>query len=162
MTPAEQHAAVLSGLAGLEQLATAAQPGGGWYREGRDVCTQMPLLQATDAHHDMHEDWVFTAATTADARHIAALQPAAVLAVLAGRRRILERHAPETRAAVMVGRPYEPFAVYGSEMRTTIWVCGAHRALREGLTALTPARWPCPDYLDAAADLLPDSPGHER
>ncbi len=128
MTPAELHAAVLADLADLETLAAAAQPGGAWYREGRDVATTMPLLSPAEMaqmHPDEHDDWVFTAATTADAAHIVAQQPRAVLAQLAGRRRILERHAP------LDGVPDR---------------CGS-----DGISL-----WPCPDYRDAAADLLPE------
>lgn len=139
MTPDEQHAAVLGGLNEQEQLARAAQPGGAWYREGRSVNTTMPLLSPAEMaalHPDEFEDWVFNAATTADAAHIVNQQPARVLAQLAGRRRIVERHAPVilTDGAAYCRRCPDLDHPDWSEA------------------------WPCDDYRDAGADLLPPDP----
>jgi hypothetical protein len=135
MITGEAHGVVLEGLALLEAVAKSAQPGGSWYREGRDVATRMPLLtpaEMAELHPDQHEDWVFTAATSADASYIVAQHPARVLAQLAGRRRIIERHRPVAVVGVLNPTP-------------AAYIC----------RRCTLADWPCDDYLDAAADLLP-------
>jgi hypothetical protein len=140
VTPAEIHTAILADLADLTQLAEAAQPGGAWYQEGRDVNTTMPLLSPAEMaalHPDEFEDWVFTAATKADAAFLAAQQPRAVIAQLAGRRRTLERHAPFVRLPPWGQQPYCEHHYQ-------------HEATNAG------AEWPCDDYRDAAADLLPE------
>lgn len=136
----EQHAAVLAAISKLEELARAAQPGGGWYQEGKSVATSMPLLspaEMAELHPDEFEDWVFTAATRADAAHIVAQQPARVLAALAGRRRIVERHYP-----VLPGR-----GAFVDPERLARALPGCRHC---GYT------WPCDDWVDAAAGLLPE------
>jgi hypothetical protein len=65
----------------------------------------------------------------ATAQHIAAYSPRLAIAALTGRRRILERHAP--RPVHVRPRQINPLC----ERNCTIW--------------------PCPDYRDAAGDLLP-------
>jgi hypothetical protein len=141
MTPADRHAAVLARLADLEGIARSAQPFGAWYQESsKDVAGgegRSPLLLGEEHEDDVDdlEDWIFTAATRGDAAHIVAQQPRTVLAVLAGRRRIVERHAPVDM--------------------------GAHRANPVGCPICqgayyTVESWPCDDYRDAAADLLPE------
>ena len=139
MTPEERHFDVLDGLGRLERIAQAAQPGGAWYQEGRSVNTTMPLLSPAEMaalHPDEFEDWVFNAATTADAAHIVTQQPARVLAQLAGRRRIVERHTPIilTDGAAYCRHCPDPDHPDWSEA------------------------WPCDDYRDAAADLLTSDP----
>jgi hypothetical protein len=66
--------------------------------------------------------------------------PTSTLAALTGRRRILERHAPA-----------QARLHWGSRATASLTeaVCRDHT--RPGRIAT----WPCPDYRDAAADLLP-------
>lgn len=103
MTPDERHTANLAALDRLEATARAAADdvAGGWWWNGADA--------ESPAEH-----------------HIAAQHPQAVLAQLAGRQRILERHAPK-----QVEGGWENGAACSD------WCDG----------------WPCPDYCDAAAGL---------
>lgn len=88
----------------------------------RGVLAQLALLE-TKARGGQRQE----------ARAHGGRQPAATLvalAVLAGRRRILQRHAPEVYNGETL-----PFCEHHGQSRTTAW--------------------PCDDYRDAAADLMP-------
>lgn len=146
MTPVEQHTAVLAALAELERLATAAGgPGATWEGIGesedlsRDIVPgfnddEPPqvggygVVYRADKSILAHPEG---ALLVDEARHIGAHNPAAVLEVLAGRRRILERHAPEhaNNGALICSRCLDDHGYPD------------------------PSDWPCPDYRDAAAGL---------
>jgi hypothetical protein len=129
MTPQEQHAAVLAQLDRLIELGRAAaeEAGPGPWHAVPDIADNTADVLGPDHSTVIYNEGTVTIAL---AEHLAAQHPNTVLAQLAGRRRIIERHAP----TVMDG-------VDGP------W-CGCCRP--------TAARWPCDTYRDAAADLLPD------
>jgi hypothetical protein len=132
VTPAEQHTAALAALAELEEMNLLAADGPWQVREAKfddgsgirswDVETDLGYFEIGSASWD---EW--------SARLVVAHRNSATV-VLAGRRRILERHAPST-------------------------VLLPHLIDRAGTTA--PAcsgcddTWMCADYRDAAAGLLP-------
>lgn len=109
MTPVEQHTAALAALAELERLAEAA--GGAnaiWEAHGDDEnwsgffdpnwdeskppqADGYGVVRRADGSVLAHPEGTLL---LAEARYIGAHDPAATLRVLAGRRRILERHAP--------------------------------------------------------------------
>lgn len=142
-SPAQVHTAALAALDQLAELAHAAQPYGAWYQESsREVVgdDRVPLVLGERHEHQAAgdlEDWIFSAATRGDAAYIAAHHPQAVLAVLAGRRRVLERHRPDAFL-----------------LPDTSPACAKCDGLNDK------PNWPCPDYVDAAADLLPEGLRH--
>lgn len=140
MTPEETHTAVLAAITEAEvdarEAAIAADSFVWTAGEAFPDGTADVLNEADFAV--VYASGLLMAAT---ARHIAAYNPRLVIKALAARRRILERHhapqdwtpPPPHIAKLDLSHPECP--------RCSGW--GLH------------VRWPCPDYRDAAADLLP-------
>lgn len=127
-TPAQHHAAVLDALTEADAAAEAAGIAAGslaWtaivHSDGTGEVGIGPLRTI------FYNEGTNPAAM---AVHVAAHDPDTVRALLAARRRILERHAPHSADSVGYS-----------------W-CGHHRP-----SGRDP--WPCDDYRDAAGDLLP-------
>ena len=119
VTPAERHAAVLAGLDRLDAALAASSPAPWrWLDELPPDAPRGPGSGLVTDADDL---------PPADVEAILLLRNSAA-AVLAGRRRIIERHAPHR---------WPDGVVWCREC--------AERA-----------DWPCVDYRDAAADLLPD------
>ncbi len=118
MSPGEVHAAVLAGLARIDALEAAAVTARWSWVDMRRVLV--------DAHPDGSplQAPVVLVGVDDEALIIWLRNSAAV--VLAGRRRIVERHAPDL------------------DPSSGPWCHDAGH------------RWPCDDYRDAAADLLPE------
>lgn len=129
---AARHQAVLNALDDQRRIAEAAGPG--VWRIGR--------VDTGSATVDAYQDGKFAnqvippdvdygpVVNLDDVHHIVAQQPHRTLAQLAGRRRIIERHAPID------------YGVMGACCRDPQHAGGAGPS------------WPCDDYRDAAADLL--------
>lgn len=149
MTPEERHAVVLAGLSRLGghladtsgvpwRVVKGADPG----FFGVDIAGP---AGAVAGHVG-----ILDADVIVDLRNTAA-------AVLRGRRRIVERHAPTLKSAVRsvyATGPEEPPIVF---CETCASLC--HSSSGISCEQPTDGPWPCPDYLDAAADLLPDADG---
>lgn len=122
-TPAaDRHAAVLTGLDRLETTLASASPSPWrWLDQLPPDASVGPGSGLVTAADDL---------PPADVEAILTLRNSAA-AVLAGRRRIVERHAP-------------------NNLGSRITYCGDAPHL-DDLES-----WPCDDYRDAAADLLPE------
>lgn len=124
MTPAERHAAVLAGLDRLAALDAAATP---------DRWLEVDLRRVLVGHRDGSPLAAPPVLARADDAALVLTLRNAAAAVIAGRRRIIERHGPDPD--------------------------GDHRfcsrCVAEAPRGPVPVPWPCDDWRDAAADLLP-------
>lgn len=118
MTPDEIHTTVLTGLSRLANLMADATA-------DRWLSASLGQLRTVDRDGQPAD----ALPRPADAALVVSLRNSAC-AVLFGRRRILERHAPEVYRGETL-----PFCEHHGQSRTT--------------------GWPCDEYLDAAADLYP-------
>lgn len=149
LTPADVHSTV---LAGIDHQIAAAElaPAGPWHI-GNAVDPTRPVAVWTFPDLRLVADQVEWLA----GEHIVAQHPQRAHAVLIGRRRILERHAPTQITAVVAsrGKSMPGTVMDPAEPTRPATICNACRPARS--LDVIAYRWPCTDYRDAAADLFP-------